>query len=137
LVQIRGRIEAPLTSDQDPSSREPTTADLFALLWDELVDVLGSSATATLLRRAVKRGVRAQPKLAQLVIHRPAFEYEYVVPEDWTDDAKGRDALAALVQTLVPILEELTGPIVVARLRARPELAHAQIVTADQEEEPS
>jgi hypothetical protein len=107
---------------------EPTTAELFALLWDELVDVLGSSATATLLRRAAKHGIRRHPNLDQLVIHRPAFEYEYVVPKQWTNGPDGRDALAVLVQTLVPILEELTGPIVIQRLRSRPELARAQLV---------
>lgn len=132
-----GALEAPLAHEQDPTTREPTTADLFAVLWDELVDVLGSSATATLVRRAVKRGAGSQPKLAQLVIHRPAFEYEYVVPEEWTNDAKGRDALTVLVQTLVPILEELTGPIVIQRLRSKPELTRAQIVNADGEQGPT
>lgn len=102
---------------------EPTTADLFALLWAELVDVLGSSATATLLRRAAKHGTKIEPGLDGLVIHRPAFEYEYIVPPNWTADGNGRGGLAVLCRTLVPLLQELTGPVVVHRLRSIPELA--------------
>jgi hypothetical protein len=105
----------------DASDNEPSTAELFQLLWNDLVDVLGSSATATLLRRAAKHGVKRQPGLTKLVIHRPAFEYEYVVPEHWSTN--GREELVVLCQTLVPILEELTGRIVVQRLRSSPQLA--------------
>lgn len=105
----------------DDASDEPSTAELFHLLWNDLVDVLGSSATATLLRRAAKHGVKRQPGLTNLVIHRPAFEYEYVVPETWSDN--GREELVVLCQTLVPLLEELTGRIVVQRLRSIPQLA--------------
>jgi hypothetical protein len=105
----------------DASDNKSSTAELFQLLWNDLVDVLGSSATATLLRRAAKHGVKRQPGLTKLVIHRPAFEYEYVVPEHWSTN--GRQELVVLCQTLVPILEELTGRIVVQRLRSIPQLA--------------
>lgn len=115
----------------------PTTAALFALLWNDLVDVLGSSATATLLRRAAKHGASRQPALQQLVIHRPAFEYEYVVPEAWKDEQQGLDELLVLVKTLVPLLEQLTGVIVIQRLYSIPELARARLVDDDHEEDDS
>lgn len=110
---------------------QPSAAALFAILWDDLSDVLGSSATATLLRRALKHGAGQRPKLKQLVIHRPAFEYEYVVPNDWHDDEVGRDELVVLVRMLIPLLRELTGVIVVQRLRSIPELVRAGLVNEE------
>ena len=118
-------------TQQDPADREPTTEALFALLWNDLVDVLGSSATATLVRRAAKHGAREAQSLQQLVIQRPAFDYEYVVPSEWRSSAQGRDALVALVRSLRPLLEELTGGIVIHRLGAIPELARARLITDD------
>jgi hypothetical protein len=107
----------------DPTHQPPTTADLFALLWNDLVDVLGSSATATLLRRAAKHGVKQAPGLGRLVIHRRVFEYEYVLPMEWTNAGSGRAELDALCKTLIPLLHQLTGVIVIHRLRSIPELA--------------
>lgn len=95
---------------------EPSTATLFALLWDALTDLMGSSATATLVRRAAKHGAAKQPGLRVLVIHRPSFEYEYVVPDVWSDN--GRDDLRELTRHLVPLLTELTGSIAVKRLQS-------------------
>jgi hypothetical protein len=112
-------------TEQDRTNPEPTTEALFALLWNDLVDVLGSSAAATLVRRAVKHGARKEQSLQQLIIQRPAFEYEYVVPSEWKADAQGRDALHVLVRALCPLLEELTGGIMIHRLGAIPELARA------------
>jgi hypothetical protein len=107
----------------DEHSTQPTTADLFALLWNDLVDVLGTSATATLLRRAAKHGVKHAPGLDRLVIHRPVFEYEYVLPIEWTNAGNGERELHALCKTLVPLLRDLTGGIVLHRLRSIPNLA--------------
>lgn len=117
-------------TDSEISQDKLTPEALFALLWDELVDVLGSSATATLLRRAAKRGAADRPDLMKLVIHKPLFEYEYVVPEEWTAGA-GRESLQLLVDKLVPLLRELTGGIVIQRLRSVPELASAHLVGDD------
>jgi hypothetical protein len=99
----------------------PTTAAAFQLLWDNLTDLIGASATAQLVRRAAKHAQRSTPGLAALVIRKPAFEYEYIVPAAWTDD--GNEELRALVHTLQPLLVELTGMIVVQRLRSIPHLA--------------
>ena len=93
-----------------------TAATSFQLLWDSLCDLIGTSATATLIRRAAKHA-----SVNALVITKPAFEYEYVVPQHWSDN--GSEELKALVHTLQPLLVELTGPIVVQRLRSVPALA--------------
>jgi hypothetical protein len=98
-----------------------TTATAFQLLWDNLTDLIGTSATAQLVRRAAKHAQRYSPGLAALVIKKPAFEYEYVVPPNWNSD--GSEELKALIETLHPLLVELTGMIVLQRLRSIPDLA--------------
>jgi hypothetical protein len=102
----------------DSDEAAPTTAALFAAVWDALTDLMGSSATATLVRRAAKHGASKRPGLRVLVIHKPAFEYEYVVPEVWRDDGTGRDDLGELMRNLVPLLVELTGSIATRRLES-------------------
>jgi hypothetical protein len=100
------------------SNADPSTAALFTAVWDGLTDLMGGSATATLVRRAVKHAAAKQPGLRVLVIHKPGFEYEYVVPELWCDDGNGRDELHELMRNLVPLLTELTGSIAIKRLQA-------------------
>jgi hypothetical protein len=101
--------------------QSPTTAAAFHLLWENLSDLIGTSATATLVRKAAKHAATHVPSLAGLKITRPAFEYEFVVPISWNDD--GADELRVLIQALQPLLVELTGMIVVHRLRSIPALA--------------
>jgi hypothetical protein len=94
-----------------------STAALFDKLWTTLADLLGSAATATLLRRAAKRAAAAAPELATLVIRREGLGYEYTVPPAWRAEALATaPALGALVEALCPLLIELTGPVIVARL---------------------
>jgi hypothetical protein len=100
----------------EPNEPDPSTAVLFAAVWEALTDLMGSSATATLVRRAAKHGASKRPELRVLVIHKPAFEYEYVVPEAWRDDGGGRDDLGELMRNLVPLLAQLTGSIAIRRL---------------------
>lgn len=110
-------------TDSTDDDEVPNTEALFGLLWESLVDVLGSSATASLVRRAAKHAARDTPSLAELVIHRPKFEYEYVLPSAWKLD--GRETFQALIHTLVPLLHHLTGPILLHRLQEIPQLARA------------
>jgi hypothetical protein len=110
-------IEAILTADPPPT----TAAASFQLLWENLSDLIGTSATATLVRRAAKHAAASDPSLGALVIKKPAFDYEYIVPQHWSDD--GADELRLLIHSLQPLLVELTGLIVIQRLRSVPELA--------------
>jgi hypothetical protein len=94
-----------------------TVAQRFAVLWDALADVLGTAATATLLRRAMK-GAAGRAALQGLSIERDGFSYAYAVPESWhaTHGGKPLEALMAVIDELRPLLVELTGPIVIRRL---------------------
>ena len=101
-------------SDQDA----PSAAELFDLLWESLADVLGTAATATLLRRAIKRAASHTAWSDPVVVTRNGLEYEYRLPETWkqpgNDEALARFRVVAA--ELRVLLVELTGPVVVRRL---------------------
>jgi hypothetical protein len=110
-------------SNGDAGDHERTGARLFAQLWDTLADVLGTAATAALLRRSLKRAAARHTELLELEIYRHGFSYEYKVPESWT--APGNESVAAvqdLARELWPILIERTGEVVVRRLARIPGL---------------
>jgi hypothetical protein len=101
--------------------REPealTAAELFDLLWESLADVLGTAASATLLRRAIKQAASRTSWSEPVIVTRNGLDYEYRVPETWTqacsEEALG--ALRVLAAELSVLLVELTGPVVVRRL---------------------
>jgi hypothetical protein len=101
-----------------------TPSEIFNILWGALVEILGSPATATLLRRSAKRRLRDFPELGELAITRKGFEYVYAVPADWKHaNEQSNAALQALVQDLYSLLFELTGPVVLHRLEKLPQLA--------------
>src|SRR4051794_14580074 len=89
-------------------------AQAFAVLWSALHEVMGSAATAALLRRAAKHGSDRAPELGHLVVTRERFEYRYEVPSAWAQQSP--DALVVLLSELRPLLAELTGPVVLRRL---------------------
>jgi hypothetical protein len=95
---------------------------LFRMLWEALVDLLGTSATATIVSRAARRAMLLNPELAELAFARVDREYSYVVPRSF-DRAEGRHvALCALLGQLRPLLVELTGQVALRRLERVPEL---------------
>ena len=96
----------------------PAPAGVFAALWDALADVLGTAATATLLRRALM-GAATEPGLEGVFIARDDLTYVYRLPTAWSDakSETGRDALRVLAGQLSPLLAELTGAVVLNRLR--------------------
>jgi hypothetical protein len=100
-----------------------TPSEIFDVLWGALVEILGSPATATLLRRSVKRRLGDFPELGELTIRREGFEYVYAVPAGWKHPNGANAALQALVQDVCSLLLELTGPVVVHRLKALSQLA--------------
>jgi hypothetical protein len=93
-------------------------ADLFALLWGSLADLLGTTATAALLRRAAKRGEPVCPELSSMVIALNGLSYHYQLPEGWArqGDDQALAALRRLAVELRPLLIELAGPVVIRRL---------------------
>jgi hypothetical protein len=110
-----------------------TAAELFGILWTVLVGVLGTATVATLMRRAARRATataRDPSALAGFVVVREALEYKVTLPPSWREpNPQALDALRGLVrEDLVPLLVELTGPVVVRMLERVPELARHGIV---------
>lgn len=103
------------------ASAPVTAAGLFAIVWDALVDVLGSAATAALIRRASKRAGLDRREADLLRIRREGFEYTYAVPDAWKTTS-GLTDLRRLTSELSPLLVELTGPVVIRHLNRIPEL---------------
>jgi hypothetical protein len=101
-------------SDQDATS----AAELFDLLWESVADVLGTAATATLMRRALKQMASKTSWSEPVIVTRNGLEYEYRLPETWkrpgNEEAVG--ALRVVAAELRVLLVELTGAVVVARL---------------------
>ena len=117
-----------VNQDFDRFSRDEeasgTPSEIFNVLWGALVEILGSPATVTLLRRSAKRQLGDFPELGELAITRKGFEYAYAVPADWKhSNERSNAALQALIQDLCSLLLELTGPVVLQRLKALPQLA--------------
>lgn len=108
-------------------SRTPASARaLFERLWSELVSLVGTTATATLVRRSIKRAATRIPELAEIQIERKGLEYTYALPESWreSENALAVSTLRRLyAEELDPLLRELTGAVVRRRLASVPELA--------------
>ncbi len=113
---------------EPPPGRRATAAELFQRLWDEVADLVGTAATAALLRRALKRASAKQPELAGVILRREGLEYAWVLPAAWHDPER-RDAvthLRLLVRDdLHPLFRELAGPVIGRRLAQAPELVEA------------
>jgi hypothetical protein len=124
-----GAVRGPPEGDATGSAGEPTAADLFALLWQALADILGTAAAATLLRRAAQRVTPSFPELAELSITRESLEYQYKVPKAWHEAAsEPPQALRDLVRELWTFLIDLTGSVVVGRLTQISELRERGLV---------
>lgn len=125
-----GRVES--TFSQHADRARCRAADLFDVVWVTLVDVIGPTAAAALLERSVRRAAVTHAELRQLTITRQEFEYAYTLPESWSrigPDAEA--ALRRLLEELWPLLLELTGPVVVRRLRDVPLLQQCGVLPED------
>jgi hypothetical protein len=93
-------------------------ADLFALLWNTLSNILGTGATAALIARALRGALPSTPALADVSIATRRFTYGYQLPDSWRspDNAEATAAVNQLMMELVPLLTALTGRVVVRQL---------------------
>lgn len=108
---------------------------LFAILWDALADLLGTAATATLLKRAARRAAARTPELAELSIERQGIAYGYRCPSGWSDASFGTPpALRELMDELHPLLIEMTGEIVIRHLEQILELRERGLIASQEEE---
>jgi hypothetical protein len=114
-----------------PGGGEISSAALFALLWDTLVDLLGTAAASTILRRAALRAASRSPELALVVFSRVDMEYAYDLPTDFQDRFAGAgSAMYELVRELLPLLVEMTGQVVVRRIEQIPQIQACGILPA-------
>lgn len=92
-----------------------SACDLFQQLRVALTAVLGSAATAALIRRAAKRALASAggtDGLAGLEVLLRGFEFEYLVPPSWHQVGSAKplaDFRCFVDEHLRPILVELTG----------------------------
>jgi len=95
-----------------------SAAELFDLMWETLADVLGTAATATLLRRAIKQAAARTAWPEPVVVTRAGLDYVYFLPDAWKQSGNDEavDALRIIAAELRVLLVELTGPVVVTRL---------------------
>jgi hypothetical protein len=126
------------SSIRKPPPRTAAAAELFQRLWDAVADLVGTAATAALLRRALKRASAKQPELAEIVLRREGLEYAWALPAAW-HDPEGREAVEHL-QRLVrddlhPLFRELTGPVIARRLARVPELVEAGLAGEEANDE--
>jgi hypothetical protein len=112
---MEGRVNGSVRlDDQDATS----PAQLFDLLWETLADVLGTAATATLLRRAIKRAASHTSWSEPVIVTKNGLGYEYRLPETW-EEPRNEEAVGALRVVAIELrvlLVELTGPVVIGRL---------------------
>ena len=111
------------------------TAALFAIVWGALAEVLGTAATAAIVRRAVGRTATDSPELVDVVIRREKLEYRYTLPHAWSHAARPATpgerapiAFRALVAEIGRLLVELTGTVFIGRLEQIPELRGCGLV---------
>lgn len=123
-----------MNSDASSSVEGCSAARLFDLVWETMVDVLGSAATATLVRRSVKRAASRRRDLDDLIVSRAGFNYCYQVPDSWRECRPEPVAsVRELARELSPLLVELTGPVIVRRLRAIPDLQRCEVLFQERE----
>lgn len=109
-----------------------TAAELFDALWRSMVDMLGPTATATLIERSAGRATAKRAGLEHPTIFREQFSYRHRTPPSWAADNRAAlIALTALVAELWPLLAELTGPIVLRRLREVAPLERCGVLPKD------
>jgi hypothetical protein len=97
-------------------------AVLFKILWDKLADILGTTATAVVLNRAVRRARTRCHELDGLTISRLDGQVGYALPPSFVQARGPSVALYSLVDELRPLLVELTGQVAVRHLEEVPEL---------------
>jgi hypothetical protein len=112
-----------MNRDHRPHSEERATEGIgpsFTLVWNAIADIVGTAATAALIRRAAKRASSRCPVLSQLTIQRnQGFTPDYALPPSWTETAPTAAAIEefqSLLDELLSLLHQLTGAVVLRRL---------------------
>jgi hypothetical protein len=119
------------TYQRSANANPPAASELFGLIRSTLIDVMGSTSFAVLLRRAVTRASAYSPELSQIAVTRVGLAYDYRLPDSW--DRPGEyGALRELVGALLPMSAEISGRFVARRVVALPALAELDIISPSQ-----
>ncbi len=112
----------------------PSAAQLFDLLWNNLADLMGTAAVATLVRRALGPASKKSPDLSALSVLKEELEYKYRLPDSWQSRCDGENgrALHELLVELGPLLVQLTGPVAVRRLERITPLRDCNILSSEE-----
>lgn len=108
---------------EEEAAKRRNAAACFAMVWDTVADIVGTAATAALVRRAVKRASARCPALGELTVSRRSFTPDYSLPRSWQENPAGEESMdqfLVLLRELVLLLRELTGTIVLRRLAQLP-----------------
>jgi hypothetical protein len=117
-----------------PSSSHPAPTELFERVWRLLSEVIGTAATASVLRRSIRCAQVRGANLDGLEVVRDGFNHRYSLPSSWSHGGDTpMDALRVLADELSSILYALTGPVLVRRLASDAELRRARIFTPPEE----
>jgi hypothetical protein len=118
------------SSGVDDAGAELRGAALFKLIWDSVSDMLGTTAAATLLRRAALKAMARSPQLGELTVLRTEAGYTYTLPRALVGKVEHTPVpLRELVGELRPLLVELTGQVVIRRLEQIPGLQERGILS--------
>jgi hypothetical protein len=111
-----------------------TAAEVFNAVWTGLVEVLGTAATAALIRRAAQRVSTTAPDLPSVVVNRNTVTYEVEIPAIWRrpDDPRALHSLRALLAELGFLLRELTGLVVIRRLERLPPIRESGLTFGEE-----
>lgn len=124
-----------MPSQVQPPPRDASAAELFDRLWSALVELVGTPASAALLRRALKRAEARRPGSPLPEVRREHLDYAIALPPAWNDPSRGEafeDLRRLAREDLEPLFRELTGPVIAARLARFPELVAAGIVSLEE-----
>ncbi len=106
-------VRVALPPDRDAGGSVP---EVYEVLHETLSEAIGRTATEALLRRALRRAISHDPGLALLA----PMNAEGGASAEWWKDGRGATRyLGAVMRQLWPLLIEITGPVVVARLERR------------------
>jgi len=113
---------------------KPSVAQVFDILWENLADLMGTAAVATLMRRALRVASVTNPELASLNVLKEELEYKYHLPDSWQTECDGEQgrALKELLAELGPLLVQLTGPVAVRRVDRIAVLKECDILTSEE-----
>lgn len=93
---------------------------VFRAFWKGLTETIGSAPTSVLLRRAMVNSRDECPALKQITIEKNGRDYQYHIPPEVESDPHACREVGVFVNSVLSLLSELTGSVLVNQLLADP-----------------